>query len=116
MILQHPRWTDQPEFEEFNGLLDLAIDGPFMVQIAEVTYKGRKGVAVSAGNLFASQTILVPDCREALQALNVLREASFTLDRVKPEQRAQYKISVSRHGWEMLPNKEKENAKETQEG
>jgi len=112
MILQHPRWTDMPDFEEFNGLADLAIDGPAMVQIAEVTYKGKKGVIVSAGNLFGSQTIMVSDCREALLALNYLRDTCAARERCKTdEQRNKYTITASEHGWKLLPNKEKENGK-----
>lgn len=112
MILQHPRWTDQPEFEEFNGLLDLAIDGPYMIQIADVTYKGKKGVIVSCGTLFGSQTILVNDCREALAALNYLQDAQAALSASKKNETWQsYLLDAKKHGWELLPNKEKKNGK-----
>jgi hypothetical protein len=112
MALQHPRWTDQPEFEEFDCLLDMLLDGPTMVQVAEVTHKGKTGIAVSAGNLFGSQTIMVPDHRQAFKALEFLQETCGRLERCKTEEAAKKcALSVSEHGWELLPNKEKANAK-----
>ena len=113
MILQHPRWADQPEFEQFNGLLDLALDGFLMVQVAEVVYKGEDGIIVSAGNLFSSQTIMVQDYRDAFRAIDFLTDACYAMDHkcLGDEWRKKYMAEAQMNGWNWLPNKEKENGK-----
>ncbi len=72
-ILLVPRWTDQPDFELFEAVTELNMPGAFMVQIAKVVYRGERGYAVTAGSLFGSQTIMVPNADDALLALNLLQ-------------------------------------------
>jgi hypothetical protein len=103
-MLQTPRWLDQPDFDRFIPVTELHMEGAMMVQIADVVFKGHSGVAVSAGNLFGSQTILVPDFREALVALNVLQLQCRKLDSAARNNKPAEPMSVSSYGWQLLPN------------
>lgn len=106
--LQSPRWTDMPEFDRFMAISELSLPDATMVQISDVVHKGEAGVAVTAGNLFGSSTILVADCRAALEALQVLCEAARAREHCRTEaQLEKHRIKASDYGWKLLPNKEK---------
>ena len=102
-MLLTPRWLDQPDFECFEAVTELNMPNAMMVQIAKVTYKGEYGYIVSAGNLFGSQTIMVPDADEALLALNVLQIQARKVD-ASPSKTLP--LSIKKFpGWKLLPNK-----------
>ena len=103
-LLLTPRWRDQPEFECFEAITELLMHGSRMVQVAKVSYKGELGYMVTCGNLFGSQTILVPNADEALKALNVAQEQSRKVEEAGGKEVPPF--GVARYGWKLLPNKE----------
>ena len=98
-------WTDQPDFDSFEGICDLVFaPEAIKVQVADVVWKGEAGVAVSAGSLFGSQTIFVPNYREALHALMVTCLSAKFCAKGKDAS-----ISAKKYGWKLLPNHEEKD-------
>lgn len=107
--MKKPGWCDMPSFDEFDGLLRINVGDGLTVQVAHVTYKGAKGVAVTAGNLFGSETILVPDLGDALKAMGMLHEQSFKRSQCKTEEQIKKcSLGIKEFGWKLLPNKAEE--------
>lgn len=109
-IMLTPRWLDQPDFECFEAITELNLPNAMMVQVAKVTYQGGRGYMVTTGNLFGSQTILVPNADEALLALNVLQHQSRKIEEASKRNKDPEPMSIKNYpSWKLLPNKGEEN-------
>lgn len=104
-------WNDQPAFDHFNSLACIWLTHVH-VQVADVVYKGKNGVAVTAGNLFGSSTILVPTHRQAFIAIEKLSELA---QRRAENPKLEEQIKASDLGGEFIPNTERGGKREEAE-